>query len=346
VPIKLNICFFSNESLEQLQKEQYSIQDINILTDLGHQVTIATSFREVPFGCDLYFSWWASGSIFPLIKARLSGRPIIVVAGGNEAVFYRDSVTSAPLGYLAAPWYKKLATRLCLRLANRVLVVSKFMTKDVKTLGAKNPILVPNSVDTTLFKKASGSRHFVTSIFNLDEDVVRIKRGENFIRSIPHVIQTFPEAKFIIIGRKGNAFNRLAALAKDLGIDQHLDFIGNIENTLVAHWMQSSLAYVQISDTETFGVAIAEAMSCGVPVVVSYRGAIPDLVGDDGIYVDQNNPASVAEGICTALSAGMETEGGLETRSRDRIERYYSYESRKQKIADIISDLFPYAPRH
>ena len=118
------VCFFSNECLEQLQKEQYSIQDITILNELGYNVIIATSFREIPLGCDLYFSWWASGSILPLVKARLSSKPIIVVAGGNEAMFYQDSVSKDSLGYLATPWYKKLATRLCLCFADKVLAVS------------------------------------------------------------------------------------------------------------------------------------------------------------------------------------------------------------------------------
>jgi len=337
---QLKVCFFSNECLEQLKKEQYSLQDIKILTELGHRVTIATSFDEIPLGCDLYFSWWASGSILPLIKARLSRKPIIVVAGGNEAVLYQDSLTGTPLGYLAAPWYKKLATRLTLRFADKILIVSQFMDKNVKALGAKDPLLVPNSVDIHLFCPGSAKRQFVTSIFNLDEDVVRIKRGEIFIRAIPQVLKHFPDTRFLIIGRKGNAFERMAGLASELGITSSLDFLGNIENSQVAQWMQSSLAYVQISDTETFGVAIAEAMSCATPVVVSRRGAIPDLVGDCGIYVEDHNvPDSVAEGICKAITLSINGDLVLGLKLRDRIQQHFSFEARKMKVEIIIRTL-------
>jgi len=337
--VQPHACFFSNESLDQLKKEQYSLQDIAILNDLGFRVTIATSFGSVPFGCDLYFSWWASGSILPLIKARLSGKPILVVAGGNEAMFYRDSLSGVPLGYLASPWYKRLATRLCLRYADRVLIVSPFMERDVKALGAANPLLVPNSVDTQRFIPGAETREVVSTIFNLDEGVVSIKRGEIFLRALPMVLPRFPEARFVIIGRKGNAYARLSALATELGVSDHLAFAGHIQNVEVVAWMQRSLAYVQISDTETFGVAIAEAMSCGTPVVVSRRGAIPGLVGDLGIYVDQNDPYSVAMGLCEALAMPIDSRARWGEDARARIKSHYSYLTRKNIITNIVASL-------
>ncbi len=339
MPVQPHACFFSNESAEQLKMKQYSLQDIAILRDLGFRVTIATSFSEVPFGCDLYFSWWASGSILPLVKARLSRRPILVVAGGNEAMFYLDSRTGMPQGYLAAPWYKRLATRLCLRLADRILIVSPFMERDVRALGAADPLLVPNSVDTLRFVPGTAERSVVTTIFDLEERVVAIKRGEEFIRALPLVLARFPEARFAIIGRKGKAFPRLSALAESLDLGDHLTFVGHIDNAEVVGWMQKSLAYVQISDTETFGVAVAEAMSCGTPVVVSRRGALPDLVGDLGIFVDQNDPRSVAQGLCEALNMPQEARARWGCDARARVEQRCSYEARREAVRGLIEGL-------
>ena len=125
-------CFFSHTTKAQLRKEQYSIQDIRILHDLGYQVTVATTFSGIPADCDLYFSWWASGSILPLIKARLFRKPLIVIAGGNDSMFYRDSISGVPRGYLATPWYKKLAARLSLRYGTTIVVVSRYMVEHAK----------------------------------------------------------------------------------------------------------------------------------------------------------------------------------------------------------------------
>jgi glycosyltransferase involved in cell wall biosynthesis len=320
-------------------QEQYSIQDINILRETGFNVIIANSFREIPWNCDLYFSWWATGSILPLIKAKLSGKPIIVVAGGNETMIYYDSVSKKAYGYLVTPWYKKLASRLSLRFSTVVLVVSNFMINDTKKLGATNLEVVHNSINTEKFNLSFHPRSFVTSIFNLDENVILIKRGENFIKSIPFILQIFPEQKFIIIGKKGNAYQRLQNLISDMGIEKNVEFIGSIDNSEVIRWLQSSKVYVQISDTETFGVGIAEAMSCGTPVVVSRRGAIPEIVGDCGVFVNHNNPESIAAGIIDSLKRNDEEiyETGL--KARNRIVENFSYEKRRKSIQELIREI-------
>jgi glycosyltransferase involved in cell wall biosynthesis len=332
-------CFFSHENRAQLQKEQYSIQDIRILHDLGYDVTIATSFSEIPMGCDLYFSWWASGSVLPLIKARLSGTPIIVVAGGNDSMFYRDSLSGIPAGYLATPWYKKLAARLSLRFATVVLVVSRFMLDDVTILGARRPVVVPNSVDTSAFRPSDNRRSHVSTIFNLYDHVVSIKRGELFLRSVPIVLKAFPGQTFVIIGDKGNAHQRLRALASDLGIQESVDFAGTMQNADVVSWLQRSKIYVQISDTETFGMVVAEAMSCGTPVVVSRRGALPELVGSQGVFVNHNDPQSVAAGIVSLLAKTEQERHAIGVQARARIIGHYSYEKRRAAIQQVIEDL-------
>ena len=335
-----SVCFFANQYKKQRFCEQYILQDINILKDLGFSVNIASSFNEVPLGSDLYFSWWASGSILPLIKARLSNKKIIIVAGGNEAMLYRDSLSDEPLGYLATPWYKKIATRLTLKFGTAILVVSKFMVPDVVKLGAISPIVVYNSVNTNDFTlDPSVEREWVTSIFSLSESVVLNKRGEFFVRSIPHVLKEFPHQKFAVIGELSDAYERLQQLADDLGISRSLKFIGSISNSAVIKWMQASKVYVQISDTETFGVAVAEAMGCGTPVVVSKRGALPELVDNLGTYVNHNDPVSVAEGILLLLKKPKDEILELGTRSRQRIIENFSYEARRTMIKNIFHEL-------
>jgi glycosyltransferase involved in cell wall biosynthesis len=332
-------CFFSNEPLEAIEQEQYSLQDINILKDLGFNVVVANSFSTIPLGCDLYFSWWASGSILPLIKAKFCSKPIIVVAGGNEATLYKDSVSGIPAGYLASPWYKKMASYLSLRFASKVLVVSNFMKNDSIKLGASNPIVVHNSVNVEKFHISNKRREFVTIIFKSDKSVVRLKRGEVFIRSIPNVLKKYPGQKFVIIGNKGDYYSYLKDLCKELQIEENIDFIGGIKNEEVVDWMQRSLAYVQISDTETFGVAIAEAMCCGTHVVVSNKGAIPEVAGEKAVYVDHNDPNSVAEGIIKTLAYKANEYEIKGAALRDRIVEYFSYDLRKGKVESIIKQL-------
>jgi glycosyltransferase involved in cell wall biosynthesis len=333
-------CFYSNGDGGNLRKEQYSIQDISILSDIGFTVQIATRFSQIPWDSDLYFSWWATGSVLPLLKATIKRKPIVVVAGGNEALLYRDSRSGKAKGYLAYPWYKKLAARLTLRFATRVIVVSEFMINDVRKLGAHDPLVIYNSVDRKTFYPSVIQREFVTSIFNLDESVIDLKRGDVFLNAIPLVLREFPDQRFLIIGRKGNAFDLIYHRSIELGIADRISFLGYIDNAAVAGWLQRSSVYVQISDTETFGVAIAEAMSCGTPVVVSRMGAIPEVVGAHGLYVDHNDEVSVAEGILRILRMPTAEQILFGAKASERIESMFTFEKRREKIKKVVDEIF------
>lgn len=336
----MRACFFSTAPLEQLEREQYSIADIRILRELGFEVTIANRYANIPGNCDLYFSWWASGSIFPLIKASLRRRPIIVVAGGNEAVRYRDSASGQALGYLNAPLHKRIATRLVLRLCTVLTVVSRFMVPHVVALsGGREPLLVPLCVDTERFVSGDAAREFVTTICRLDEEPARVKRVETFIRAIPFVLQRHPGQRFLVIGFHGDAYARLRALAAGLGVEGVLEFVGAIRNEEVVRYLQRSKCYVQVSDTETFGLAVAEAMSSETPVVVSRAGALSELTRGVGVVVDQNSPHAVAEGLCQLLAMDEGSRGELGRQCRAVVLDRYSYEARRNSIADIVRKL-------
>ena len=333
------ICFFTTSGKNQIINEQYSIQDINILKELGYSVIIASKFNEIPWDCDLYFSWWTSGSLLPFIVSTIVRKPIIVVAGGNEAMLYRDSITNKPKGYLATPWYKKMATRITLKFSTKVFIVSEFMRNDVRKLGAKNPILVYNSINVDQFIPKDIKRTEVTTIFKIDKDVVELKRGYILLQAIPLVIDKYPDQIFTFIGEFGNAYDDFISKCEELGISSNIRFTNKIPNEEVVNWMQKSKLYVQISDTETFGVGIAEALSCETHVVVSKRGAISEVVGDLGIYVDQNNPLDVAKGIIKVLDLTDKDREIIGSNLRNRMLLLFPFKKRKKEIKEIIESI-------
>jgi glycosyltransferase involved in cell wall biosynthesis len=338
--VSLRACFFSTAPLEQISREQYSLSDIRILRELGFDVVVANRFSKIPWDCDLYFSWWASGSILPMIVAKLTGKPNVVVAGGNEAMFYRDSVSGLALGYLSMPLHKQVATRLALRFSTVVTVVSQFMVADVTYLAGRAVLVMPNCVDTDLFFPDSQEpKQYVTTCFRMDEGPTTLKRGENFLRAAAKVLAQKPHEVFVIIGFKGDAYERLAALVDELEIRDSVIFPGAIHNNKVRDWLVRSKCYVQISDTETFGVAVAEAMSTATPVIVSRRGALPELVAELGTYVDHNSVESIAAGLEQVLTIPYEGREQLGEKLRNSILERYRIDSRRDAIAAIVRNL-------
>ena len=122
-----NILFFSMEEKEKLLSQQYSLTDIYCLKKLFKNVFVTNKiFSKKYFDSDIYFSWWASGSIIPMIYALILSKKIYVVAGGNESTIYYDSVTKQGAGYTAYNPIKKLIVRFVLRNATKVICVSNF----------------------------------------------------------------------------------------------------------------------------------------------------------------------------------------------------------------------------
>ena len=335
----MKICFFSTEGLQNILKQQYSLQDINILNELGHEVVIASNFKEIPYNCDLYFSWWASGSILPLVKSIICRKPIFVVAGGTEVMLLKDSLYGNKIGFLETPLYKKIATIISLKFATKLFVVSDFMVNDVYKLSKRYPIVLYNSVNTQIFR---GNNHCVKEIIftviNLDEGPFLLKRGEIFLKAIKEVVKFYPDQKFVFVGKLGTAYLKYKSIVNKLNLSENVELIHGIKNNDMPTMFQKAKGYVQLSDVETFGQAVAEAMSCSIPVIVSKRGFLPGLVGPKGIYVDHNDYKSVSESILLLLNKTDQERLQIGNQLRTRIKDKFSYQKRKSELTNFINN--------
>lgn len=102
----------------------------------------------------------------------------------------------------------------------------------------------------------------------------------------------------------GTLFNALQAHARTLGIAERVTFVGQIPSTQMPHEYAQLDALVLPSLTrpnwkEQFGRVLVEAMLCGVPVVGSDSGAIPDVVADAGIITPEGDTHALHKALIT-----------------------------------------------
>lgn len=86
---------------------------------------------------------------------------------------------------------------------------------------------------------------------------------------------------------------------------------------------------------EQFGRVLAEAMACGIAVIGSSSGAIPEVIGDCGIVVEENNPSALAEAIA-GLAADPQRRSSLSKKGLQRYERHYSCQAYAAQVADAL----------
>lgn len=120
----------------------------------------------------------------------------------------------------------------------------------------------------------------------------------------------------------------LQELATSLGIAGQIALIGAQPPARVAELLcQLDVVALPSRTTpvwkEQLGRALLEAMACGIPVIGSDSGAIPEVIGDAGLVVPEGDVAALA-GAIARLSASPELRHELSRRGRMRVEAHYS----------------------
>lgn len=103
------------------------------------------------------------------------------------------------------------------------------------------------------------------------------KRPELFLQIISEIKKQYPRIKSVWVG-DGELKNRIIKLSKKLNLDKNIDFVGYLKDPY--DYMQMSKIFMLTSAWEGYGLAAYEALSLGLPCVVSKVGGLPSIVDD------------------------------------------------------------------
>jgi len=160
--------------------------------------------------------------------------------------------------------------------------------------------------------------------------------------AIPAVLARHPEARIVLAGVAETAAQepRLRAEVARRGVAERVTFLGSLEGAEKARAWASASVFVAPSRTEAFPLVIPEAMACGVPMVVSAVGAIPDFVrdGEDGFLVPPGDPAALADRIGRLLD-DEPLRQRIAARLRERATREFDIEVAADRVRSILRDV-------
>jgi glycosyltransferase involved in cell wall biosynthesis len=123
-------------------------------------------------------------------------------------------------------------------------------------------------------------------------NLVQYKGPNVLLRAFANIKKVYPDVQLIFAGR-GPMKNELKNLAKKLEVDERISFTGYVEQELKPLYYKSADIFClpSVKLTEAFGIVNLEAMACGLPIVASELGGIPDLVkdGENGLLFKPGN---------------------------------------------------------
>lgn len=110
------------------------------------------------------------------------------------------------------------------------------------------------------------------------------------------------QEKLVVAGAKGWLYDSIFEKVQQLGIESEVVFPGYVAETEQALWYRAARVFVYPSLYEGFGLPVAEALACGVPVVTSNVSSLPEAGMDIALCVDPQDVEAMAEAMYRALT--------------------------------------------
>lgn len=164
-----------------------------------------------------------------------------------------------------------------------VTAVSNFLRQETyDAFDIEVPIkVIPNFIDTENFRRLD-KEHFRSAICEPGQKVVVHVSNFRRVKNVSHVVEVFHRilqegisAKLLLVG-DGPDRSNVEQLTRDLEIQGAVRFLGKQDP--VQEILSIADLFLLTSGSESFGLAPLEAMACGVPVVCSDVGGLPELV--------------------------------------------------------------------
>jgi glycosyltransferase involved in cell wall biosynthesis len=136
----------------------------------------------------------------------------------------------------------------------------------------------------------------------------------------------------------------LERLSASNGLEVRVQFTGTLPHSTVPEYLRDMDALVLPSLTtptwkEQFGHVLIEAMAAGVPVVGSDSGAIPEVIGDAGLIVPENQPEALRAAL-QRLMSDARLRGELTRKGLERVRAEFTHEQIARKTWDLWQQAF------
>jgi glycosyltransferase involved in cell wall biosynthesis len=219
-----------------------------------------------------------------VVAGAILRRPVVITENSSE--WPRRAMRPAALR----------RARIAFRRAALVCPVNERLREAIESYRVRGRFrVVPNTVDTATFYPGSTEARPPTRLVNVALHV-EVKALDVLLRAFAQVAAFNPELRLELIG-DGPLTPELRQLAEELQLGERVHFAGRATPAVVAETLRDSDVFVISSLSENMPLAVIEALCCGLPVVGTDVGGIPEAVGEDGALVPAGDPDALARAI-------------------------------------------------
>lgn len=277
-----------------------------------------------------------------LLKLKNMGLPVVGTIHHPITMDKRIDIQHAKsisLKILKWRWYSFLNMQIKVaRKLDPIIVVSentrKDLVKDFK-IDPKKTRKVLHGIDHETFKPIKNIARAKNRLITTASADVPLKGLIYLIRAYDTLLKEFPDLNLTVIGRlrEGPTSEEL----EKRGIKEKVKFVTDLSGEEIAELYARSTIAVSPSVYEGFGFPAGEAMSCGIPLVATNGGSLPEVVGDAGIIVQHSNPRSLVNALKDLLNS-PEKQKELSYKGRERVLERFTWKRAAKELVEVYKE--------
>jgi glycosyltransferase involved in cell wall biosynthesis len=283
-------------------------------------------------------TWMYHADLVGGIAARLAGLSSVVWN-------IRHSELHPETDKRSTLWTARACARLSRRLPKRIVCCSEASRKFHADMGyaPDRMQVIPNGFDLNRFQSDPRQRVQTREALGIPQSapviglIARkhaVKDHRNFMQAAGLLHRELPEVHFVLCGEGITSQDpELTAWAESAGIQGVCHLLGQRED--IPQILNALDVATSSSSGEAFPNAVAEAMSCGIPCVVTDVGDSRFIVGETGRVVPPRVPAALAEGWSQLLGAGPDVRRRLGLAARERVEQNFGMAALVKQYQDL-----------
>jgi L-malate glycosyltransferase len=222
-------------------------------------------------------------SSYGLLAALTFFKPLIVSIWGSDLTEFPHKNK-----------YNGLILRYIFWRASKICVTSSILETELKNYSSKKCVIIPFGINLNTFYKNTFKHTDSGFTFGCIKHFEKVYNIENVIEAFSILLRKYPSRhlKLKLVG-DGSLMPDIIHLIHKLDISEQVELPGYISHDLIPIELNSMDVLVNVSEYESFGVSVAEAMACQIPVIVSKAEGFKDLVPNSKYAVITDSTTSL-----------------------------------------------------